>query len=618
MTRGDHEVAGWNSAHGMSLPNHGMSLNQLDALASERTDDDASALLHHVEQTRRLLALRLVLRHARYHDTAGSPLPPVDEAWELLIAAERADPKAVAALLSRPQVGMWSAHVLRRLRNKLTDTAPVWFHIGQLHLLAAAAGLSAKLRFTMPIPLWDGIGVLPGLGAVRVLDATEWGHATLLADASGLTLETSDGTAHPVEYEPIHLLGDEAGSVAPRIHLDDTGPYRGLEVPERPDPLSKSSATRWNKVFADAWTILERNHPHRARELSSGLSVITPRPAAYRFRPYSGSVGEGYGAAIISEPHDAAQLAVTMVHEYQHSKLNAISHLAPLVHEDPSATCYAPWRDDPRPVSGLYQGVNAFLAVAEFWGRQREHLSGSSAALAHFEFALVRVQVTEALHALRRHPSLTDLGRRFAARLAERLETLAEAAVPAELLSAAEAAALDHRTAWRATHLHPARAQVLECAERWHAGEPAPPPGTRSPVAAAATPPKLDAKAILTRVLLAGRAEFDVVRSGPPDHVHKISEDLTEADFALVAGNHERAHALYSTELSEGSNRPGAWSGFGIAVRELSPGPASRALLERPHLVRAVRDEVALAGEAPDVERLAAWLGADGSCPDRR
>jgi hypothetical protein len=128
-------------------------------------------------------------------------------------------------------------------------------------------------------------------------------------------------------------------------------------------------------------------------------------------------------------------------------------------------------------------------------------------------------------------------------------------------------------------------------------------------VVPAATPPRLDSKAILTRVLLAGRAEFDALRSGRPGHVHKIAEDLTEADFALVAGDHEQAHARYGTELAEGSNRPGTWSGFGIAVRELSPGAASRALLERPHLVRAVRSRIAATGEAPDVERLAEWLG---------
>ncbi|MEU4741995.1 HEXXH motif domain-containing protein [Actinosynnema sp. NPDC023658] len=612
MTRGDHEVAGWNTEHGVALPHHGITLAQLDALASARPGDDVSALLRDVERTRRLLALRLVLHHARAHRPADDPLPPVNEAWELLVAAERARPEVVADLLSRPQVGVWSAHLLRRLRGKASDTAPLWFHVGQLHSLAAAAAVSAELRFTVTIPLWNGIAVLLGLGAARVPDPAEWGHGVLVSDASGLTVKTATGAAHPLEWQPMRILLDEVGSTAPRIHLDDTGPYRGLTIPERPDALSDSAVARWNEVFTDAWAILERDHPHRARELSTGLSVITPRPTAYRFRPHSGSVGDGYGAAIISEPHDPVQLAVTMVHEYQHSKVNATHHLVPLTGVDPSTTCYAPWRDDPRPVFGLYQGVNAFLAVAEFWERQRERSSGPEAALAHFEFALVRAQVAEALGALRRRPSLTAAGLRFATRLAERLAALSDAAVPDDLLATAEAAALDHRAAWRATHLHVSRAHVLDCAERWFAGEPAPAPEPHPTVVPAPRPPRLDAKAILTRVLLTGRAEFDAMRAGLSDDLPKIAADVTDADFALVARELGRAHALYAAELAAGSDRPGAWSGFGLVLRDESPGPASQALLERPHVVRAVRDEITARGTAPDVARLATWLGTGG------
>ncbi|WP_367129547.1 HEXXH motif domain-containing protein [Saccharothrix sp. HUAS TT1] len=606
-------MAGSTSTNGTSLTNHGITLDQLDALASGRPDDGSSALLRDVGRTRRALALRLVLRHAREHRSPDNPLPHVDEAWELLVAAERARPEAVAALLSRPQVGVWAAHVLRRLRGRTTDTAPAWFHIGHLHLLAAAAGVSAELRFTMGIPLWDGIAVLPGVGSLRVPDATtEWGHGTLVSDASGLTVKTSTGSAHPIRWQPDRILGSAAGATAPRIHLDDTGPYRGLTVPQRPEPLSDSAVARWDEVFTDAWTILERDHPRWARELSTGLSMITPRPASFRFRPHSGSVSDGYGAAIISEPHDGLQLAVTLVHEYQHSKLNAVGHLVPLTRVDPATTCYAPWRDDARPVSGLYQGVNAFLAVVEFWERQRARLSGADAALAHFDFALYRTQVGEALHALRRHPSLTRAGQRFADRLAERLAAVADLAVPADLLSAAETAALDHRAAWRATHLHSPRAHVLECVERWFAGEPAPTRVPRPTVVAADEPPRLDAKAILTRVLLADRAEFEAMRADPSGVVGEVAPDLVEADFAVVAGEHERARALYAAELGAGSNRPGAWSGFGLALRHLSPGPAARALLEHPHLVRAVRNGIAAGGEAPDVRGLAAWLGAAG------
>ncbi|GAB2979220.1 HEXXH motif domain-containing protein [Saccharothrix stipae] len=604
-------MPGSNPASGIPLLNHGITLAQLDALASGRPDDGSTALLRGVGRTRRLLALRLVLHHAREHRSTSSPLPPVDEAWELLVAAERARPEAVADLLSRPQVGVWSAHLLRRMRGRGTDPAPMWFHIGQLHLLAAAGGVAAGLRFTLGIPLWEGVAVLPGLGTARVPDNAEWGHCTLVSDASGLTVKTSSGDAHPVEWQPDHILRGDVGSTAPRVHLDDTGPYRGLAIPERPAPLSGAAVARWQSIFTEAWTLLERHHPHQARELAGGLSMITPRSTVFRFRSHSGSVGDGYGAAIISEPHDAAHLAMTMVHEYQHSKLNAIGQLAPLTSVDSAATCYAPWRDDARPVAGLYQGVNAFLSVVEFLARQRGHSTGVDAALMHFDFALLRGQVGEALEALRGHPSLTEPGKRFAGVLAERLTALLDLAVPAELLSAAETAALDHRAAWRATHLYPPRAHVLECAERWFAGEPAPTSDHRPVVVGAAKPPRLDAKAILIRVLLTGRAEFEAMRSGSSQHVREVAADLTEADFALVAGEHERAHVLYAAELDAGSTRPGAWSGFGLAVRHLSPGPASRALLEHPHLVRAVREAIIAAGDMPDVERLAAWLGGD-------
>ncbi|GAA1275367.1 HEXXH motif domain-containing protein [Saccharothrix xinjiangensis] len=589
--------------------NHTTTPGQLDVLASGRFDADVAGLLRDVERTRRLLALRLVLRHLRDLRPAGGPLLPVDDAWDLLVEAERARPEAVADLLSRPQVGVWSAHLLRALRHKATDTAPLWFHIGQLHALAAAAGITAGLRFTTTIPLWDGSGALPGLGTARVPDSTGWGCGVVISDASGFTVETGAGGTGPADWRPIRILVGKGDAHAPRVHLDDTGPYRGLAIPERPEPLTGPAAARWAEVFADAWALLERDHPHRARELAGGLSVITPRPAKHRFRPHSGSMGDGYGAAVISEPHDAVQLAVTMVHEYQHSKLTAIGHLAPLSGLDPAATCYAPWRDDPRPVPGLYQGVHAFLAVAEFWERHRARAGGPDAEPAHFEFALVRAQVDEALGALRRSPSLTDVGRRFAARLAERLAVLRDADVPAGPLAAAEVAVLDHRAAWRATHLRPERAHVLGCAERWSSGAPAPASTPLFPVAAAATPPKLDTKAVLIRIRLSDRAGFDAMRSAPGDGAREVDADVTGADFALVAGDHERARAAYAEEIAAGSDRPGAWSGYGLALRGLSPGPASRALLERPHLVRAVRAELARRGEAPDVERLAAWLG---------
>ena len=653
------------------LPHHEITLADLDLLASARHDADAVTALRDLERTRRLLALRLVIRHVRQNPAATGPLPPVDEAWRLVVEAHRARPDVVAEAATRPQTGVWSAHALRRLRGTVEDKAPLWFHVGYLHALASAVGIRAGLRFRMTIPLWDGIAVLPGLGSCRVSGLSGWTSAVIDSDGTGFVI---DGEGVGTSWRPIRSFTVGSGAVAARIHLDDVDAYRGLDVPIPPEPIPESRAEQWGSDLAEAWEVLTRDHTARAREVAAGLTVIAPRPSSFRFRPHSGSVGDGFGAAIIAAPHDPVQLAVTVVHEFQHSKLNAVGHLTELVRDDAASDCYAPWRDDPRGTAGLYQGVFAFTAIAEFWHVQRHRLSGADAALAHFEFALVRRQVTAALDTLRRRPSLTPTGRRFAARIADRLIALADAEVPADALAAAETAATDHETAWRFTHLRPPPRLVREAARRWLAGDPTPPdlthvhpdprperdaahegeadarpplnrsrhPGHRHPherpadvlghpdhrlvrdavepqaitsapiastVQSGVQPPRLDAKAVLIRTLRCGPEAFADARAALGTDRPEVA-DTAEGDFALVSGDAPLALALYTAELAAGSTRPGAWSGFGLALRAVSPGPAADVLLRRPELVGAVRDAVARAtGELPDVAELAEWLG---------
>jgi HEXXH motif-containing protein len=588
------------------LPHHDISPAQLDLLAAGRHDDDVSTALRDLERSRRLLGLRLVVRHTRQDVGATGPLAPVDEAWRLFVEASRARPDVVAEMLARPQVGVWSAHVLRRLRGTVEDKAPIWFHIGYLHALAATAGIRAGLRFRMSIPVRDGIVVLPGLGSCGLSNPTDWTSAVIRSDGSEFTI---DGVKIGRSWRPVRNFRVGAGAITAAVHLDDVDPYRGLDVLTPPEPLTESAALKWGADLAGAWDVLTRHHTSWSRELAAGLAVIAPRPAAFRFRPHSGSVGDGFGAAIIAAPHDAVQLAVTMVHEFQHSKLNAVDHLVSLTDGDPVLDCYAPWRDDPRGTWGLFQGVYAFAAIAEFWQVQRHHSTGVERDLAHFEFALVRAQVTRAIGTLKRRRSLTPTGHRFAERIEERLTALCSAAVPENVLTAAKAAVVDHRAAWRVSHLEPGGEHVRETARRWCAGRSA--PSGEVPTAVRPNPrvPRLDVKAVLFRVLLSGAGEFSAARAllGTGDDV---VADATEADFALVEGDPKRARDLYLEEISREEDRPGTWSGLGLALTATTPGPAAQALLRRPELVRAVRDEVArTTGEAPDVRDLAGWLG---------
>jgi hypothetical protein len=70
------------------------------------------------------------------------------------------------------------------------------------------------------------------------------------------------------------------------------------------------------------------------------------------------------------------------------------------------------------------------------------------------------------------------------------------------------------------------------------------------------------------------------------------------------------AAAGYRHLLAVDPDDPSALVGLGLALSARSTGPASRALLHRPELVRAVhrllRDEP---GTTPSVEAIASWLG---------
>lgn len=49
----------------------------------------------------------------------------------------------------------------------------------------------------------------------------------------------------------------------------------------------------------------------------------------------------------------------TLVHEFQHIMLGGVLHVAPVHCAVQRQRSYAPWRDDPRPLGGLLQGVYA-------------------------------------------------------------------------------------------------------------------------------------------------------------------------------------------------------------------------------------------------------------------
>src|SRR5690242_15831205 len=127
-----------------------------------------------------------------------------------------------------------------------------------------------------------------------------------------------------------------------RARLEDTDPLRahlGLTTSRQ---LSDDEAARWQNLFTDACRLLVTRHRPAAETLATVLSVIVPVLPDPGAAGLSATSANAYGAVAISAPADPGALAVGLVHEIQHSLLNATRTLFDLVHPGP-ATLYSPW-----------------------------------------------------------------------------------------------------------------------------------------------------------------------------------------------------------------------------------------------------------------------------------
>jgi uncharacterized protein len=107
---------------------------------------------------------------------------------------------------------------------------------------------------------------------------------------------------------------------------------------------------------------------------------------------------------------------------------------------------FAPWRTDPRPIGGLFQGVYAFLGVADLWralGADPEVFPQAQRA-----FADARAQVTDAWGTLRESGLLTSEGARFVQGMTYGVEKLHASRLPAATVAAAERDLTERRATW--------------------------------------------------------------------------------------------------------------------------------------------------------------------------
>jgi HEXXH motif-containing protein len=573
---------------------HALSDDELATVAHGQGGGPAVRKLRAGYHSRLLVILRVLLDETPVELTES----PLARAWDLLVEAERADPSAVADVLGRPEVQGWAAETVRLLAST-KDSVLLGVLAGQLHAVAAAAAIGAGVDCAVRVPAVAGVIALPGLGTIALSSP---GHAELVSTSQGVSVRTADG----IRQLPAALTEDGPGWLAQRrircehhgrvldVVLDDIQPFRfgGVRPGQR---LTGDEVEDWRRRLDGAWRLLATEHPAVADELSAGLSTLVPRTAANRFRHSSASTTDAFGTMEAAPVEDPATMASVLIHEFAHSKLNGVLNLVTLDVEDRRATCYAPWRDDPRPLHGLLHGAFSFLTVTDFWRRERH---GDPAR--NLEFAVRRGQVAAALADIADSGLLTDAGEVFVREMRTVAETWAEAEVDHRVQEIADRTLADHRATWRIRHLQPSPDHVRQVlalrrtGARWLGDGGAP---ELAPTLEPMVEPR--ARAHLAQWSLREPATFAALTE---ETVTQEVPGATPADLALVSGDGDRARALYVRQIEADPDDHRGWIGLGLAT-------GAQTLLAWPEIVRAVH----LAEPGDPMELLAWFDGVTGS-----
>ncbi len=310
------------------------------------------------ETTLRTLRRKVRLLAVRTLVTARVPGPvsrPLARFQDWLTEALQARPGAVLEAVGSPDV---LPQVLC-LAAGLTDPAA--------RIAEGVPNLLAALPERPPQALlWDhpvSRLAVPALGRAWTFEPPLRG---LVVDPLGIEVRHSDDRLERLPLagglSPYHPLADGLA-----LATLDTHPLSDHE--DHPDKsgnaldLGGRSVQDWTAALREALALIALALPHWAAERPVTLTRLLP----VGFEPerhLSASYREAPGLAWLTLHPDPVTLAEAIVHEAQHSKLNLVSWLDPVLVNGQTTWTESPVRPDLRPLMGVLLAAHAFVPVA--------------------------------------------------------------------------------------------------------------------------------------------------------------------------------------------------------------------------------------------------------------
>jgi HEXXH motif-containing protein len=584
------------------ISTHSLSADAFMALAGGAGD---SVVVRELREAQ--LSKHLMLLHVVDYAAAIGPSSPATAAfrvgYQLLAEAQASDPKAVARLLALPHIGGWAHDCLARLDDGSTPD------FGYLATVAVAASVLAGIRFELDAPVKDGRVPFPGLGCLRVSGHGEWIRlrsdgerlrAGDQVDVACADLKPDGGGGRVVpHWQGTPMIRAVAEGQTWELLLETFDTHLDRYTLPMLSGMTAAEVTSWRQGIQAAWELLVRHHQWAAGPIAEGVSVIVP---LVRRSPHDSATSPAaFGAIASSLPPSPVILAETLVHEFQHIKLCGLLDMLRLIEPSPERG-YAPWRDDPRPVGGILQGLYAFTGVVRFWDEQRHVETEPDAILrASVLYERWRLAIQFAAEALVDKGLLTSVGVRFVTAPRERTQRGDSGPALTGATEIAREVALDHRLIWQLMHVAFDSDGVTRLADAYQRGEPR----------AARELPEARIEENNRTINSIARSRLLVMRYQEPARFRELiangATELDAADTLLIRGDSAAAIAAYRGMLVTEPD-PNAWIGLALAVHRLPSPPSQAAFAGHLPLLFEIHACLTSRGIHADPIELAAWF----------
>ena len=580
------------------------------AFASLASGVAGPGVVQYLKEAQRSKHAMLLYAIAKAADGARPGSSAFRAGYDLLTSVQQVDPAAAASLLSLPHLAGWIHDCLIRMEKGAEPD------LAYLACAAAAAAVRVGVPFELDVPVRVGRVMLPGLGSLNVTSQSSLirlccdGDRVTAADgdfeADRGVLVPDDGSAEPVpQWSGTPVVRAVAGGLEWDVLLETADLYLDrYPLPIAADVLP-GGVDRWRQRIRSAWDILVQHHRTVAEPIATGVHVLVPLISRSDDDLISATSPAAFGAIATSWPPDPVTLAETLVHEFQHVKLCGLLDMISLV-EPSDELAYAPWRQDPRPVGGLLQGLYAHLQIARFWSVQQHVATEPDEVFrAQTSFARWRSTIGPTVRALQKSGCLTSAGQRFTGMIQHEGEVLDAEYLPDVPQQIAAEIALDHWLTWQARHVATDPAGVAGLVDAYRRGTPfrrCPP--VRTWVAEDIRKISSDKRSRLLNLNYLSPARHRAVRSSG-------SVDLSVADDDLIGGRTTQARDAYRARITSSVDpQPDAWIGLALALNRLGPSslwaaPATDLALMidvHAHLVQSSP------GEQVDPLKLASWF----------